>query len=375
MVAVPRRNDVFARRVSVSLFRGTPKMKIAQIAPLVESVPPKLYGGTERVVSWLTEELVAQGHDVTLFASGDSVTAAELAPVVPRALRLNGVHDAMPYNAVMLDKVAERATEFDLLHFHIDFFNHPLFRTMSGRSLTTMHGRLDLPDLQLTYRSYTEMPVVSISNSQRKPLPHANWMGTVYHGLPTAMYSLNEKPGDYLAFLGRITPEKGPEEAIAIANRAGIPLRIAAKVDPVDREYYETVLAPLIAASPMVDYIGEINDREKQDFLGNARALLFPINWPEPFGLVMIEAFACGTPVVAFPRGSVREVVSDGINGVIVTNVDEAAASLERAIALPRASIRASFDKRFCAPVMARTYVEIYEKLTGKLASADKKAA
>lgn len=343
---------------------GFRKMKIAQIAPLVESVPPKLYGGTERVVSWLTEELVRQGHDVTLFASGDSITNAELDPVVPRALRLDGqMHNSVWYNLLMLERVAQRAHEFDMLHFHIDFFQFPVFRDITHRTLTTLHGRLDLPEIQPLYRVFNRAPLVSISHSQRAPMPPVNWRGTVYHGLPADQFHLIEKPKEYLAFLGRISPEKNPIGAIRIAERAGLPLKIAAKVDAVDRDYYDNVVAPRIAESPHVEFIGEINEAQKQLFLGNARALLFPIDWPEPFGLVMIEAMACGTPVIAFDRGSVPEVIEHGRSGFIVGNVDEAVAAVERIDTLSRKTVRACFDLRYCSAVMAAQYVDIYKAL------------
>ncbi|MGN6147573.1 MAG: glycosyltransferase family 4 protein [Rhizomicrobium sp.] len=339
-------------------------MKIAQIAPLVESVPPKLYGGTERVVSWLTEELVRQGHDVTLFASGDSITNAELDPVVPRALRLDGqMHNSVWYNLFMLERVAARAHDFDMLHFHIDFFQFPVFRDITHRTLTTLHGRLDLPEIQPLYRVFNRAPLVSISNSQRTPMPPVNWRGTVYHGLPSDQFHIVEKPRDYLAFLGRISPEKNPIAAIEIAERAGMPLKIAAKVDAVDKEYYDTIVAPRIAESPHVEFIGEINEAQKQLFLGNARALLFPIDWPEPFGLVMIEAMACGTPIVAFNRGSVPEVIEDGRSGFIVENIDQAVAAVDRIGTLSRRSVRACFDLRYCSAVMATQYVNIYKTM------------
>ena len=338
-------------------------MKIAQVAPLVESVPPTLYGGTERVVSWLTEELVRRGHDVTLFASGDSVTQAELVPIVPRALRLdNRVRDSLPYNILMLDRVARQAQSFDVLHFHIDYFHYPQFRALSNRVLTTLHGRLDLPDLQPVYRAFPEMPLVSISEHQRLPMPPVNWMGTIHHGLPASLFDLAPGPGRYLAFLGRITPEKGPEQAIAIAKAAGIPLKIAAKVDAVDREYFKQRVEPLLG-HPLVDYIGEINDAQKQEFLGNALAVLFPIDWPEPFGLVMIEAMACGTPVLAFRRGSVPEVLEQGVSGYIVENVDEAVAALPLVLKLSRAAIRREFERRFTVEKMAAQYLEVYDRL------------
>jgi glycosyltransferase involved in cell wall biosynthesis len=338
-------------------------LKIAQIAPLVESVPPRLYGGTERVVSWLTEELVAQGHEVTLFASGDSRTAAELYPVVPRALRLDGIHNSLPYNIIMLDRVAERMADFDVLHFHIDFFHYPIFRNMAHKTLTTLHGRQDLPELPDIYRAFSHMPLVSISDDQRKPVPPVNWMGTVYHGLPERQFQEGEGKGGYLAFLGRICPDKGPAEAIEIARRAGMKLKIAAKVDPVDQAYFDAVIAPLLARSPHVEFIGEIDDSRKQEFLGNARALLFPIRWPEPFGLVMIEAMACGTPVLAFRQGSVPEILEDGLTGFVVDTVEEAASAVGRLDRLFRPSIRSRFEERFSARAMARDYLRIYRRL------------
>src|SRR6201996_7300182 len=265
-------------------------MKIAQIAPLVESVPPALYGGTERVVSWLTEELVAQGHDVTLFASGDSRTAAKLVPIVPRALRLDGIQNSTPYNLIALDLVSRQREEFDVIHFHVDFFHYPLFRNLAHKTLTTLHGRQDLPELPAIYRAFPHMPLVSISNHQRTPVPPVNWMGTVYHGLPDSMYRMGTGEGGYLAFLGRICADKGILEAIEISRQAGMKLKVAAKVDPADQKYYDTVVKPVMDASPHVEFIGEIDDAGKQAFLGNAKGLLFPICWPEPFGLVMIES-------------------------------------------------------------------------------------
>jgi glycosyltransferase involved in cell wall biosynthesis len=346
-------------------------VKIAQIAPLVESVPPRLYGGTERVVSWLTEELVRQGHDVTLFASGDSQTKAELAAVVPRGLRLEGIHNSLPYNIIMLDQVAARMHEFDVIHFHIDFFHYPIFRNMAHKTLTTLHGRQDLPELPDIYRAFPHMPLVSISDHQRLPVPPVNWRGTVYHGLPEAQYREGKGEGGYLAFLGRICADKGPVEAIEIARRAGMKLKMAAKVDPVDQAYFDTVVGPLIAKSPHVEFIGEINDSQKQEFLGNAKALLFPISWPEPFGLVMIESLACGTPVVAFKFGSVPEIMEDGLTGFVVTDVAGAADAVGRLDTLYRPTIRARFEERFSARAMARDYLKIY----GQLARQGKPAA
>ncbi|MBB4569390.1 glycosyltransferase family 4 protein [Rhizobium leucaenae] len=342
-------------------------MRIAQIAPLAESVPPKLYGGTERIVSYLSEELVAQGHDVTLFASGDSVTDARLIPCCDMALRLNAaVKDPVPHHVLMLDKVCRRAHEFDVLHFHIDVLHFPLIRDFADRAVTTLHGRLDLPDLYPFYRAFTDIPLVSISNDQRRPMPPVNWSGTVYHGLPADLLPFTEKPkGNYLAFLGRISLEKRPDRAIEIASRSGIPLKIAAKIDNVDKEYWKTVIEPMVKSHQNVEFIGEINDQQKADFLGNARALLFPIDWPEPFGLVMIEAMACGTPVIAFRCGSVPEVIDDGVSGILVDSVAEAIEKLEWALKLDRRRVRATFDKRFTTERMARDYLDIYRQLPG----------
>jgi glycosyltransferase involved in cell wall biosynthesis len=338
-------------------------VKIAQIAPLVESVPPTLYGGTERVVSWLTEELVARGHEVTLFASGDSVTAARLEPIVPRALRLDGIHNSTPYNMIMLDRVAARMDQFDVLHFHIDFFQYPLFRSMAHKTLTTLHGRQDLPELPALYRAFPHMPLVSISNHQRKPVPPVNWMDTVYHGLPESLLREGRGEGGYLAFLGRICADKGPLDAIEIARRAGMTLKMAAKVDPADQTYFDQQVKPVLDASPHVEFIGEINDSQKQDFLGRARALLFPIRWPEPFGLVMIEAMACGTPVIAFNCGAVPEVMEDGLTGFVVDDIQGAVAAVGKLDRLFRPSIRSRFQERFSAGAMARDYVKIYQEL------------
>ena len=339
-------------------------MKIAQIAPLIESVPPRLYGGSERMVSYLTEELVRMGHDVTLFASGDSVTSAKLVPCVPKALRLDTqVHDSIPYYMLMLDRVRACADEFDILHFHIDFFPFPIFRPMAQRTLTTLHGRLDLPDLSAFYLGFDDMPLVSISDAQRRHLPHANYVKTIHHGLPLDLHRPTYDPrGGYVAFLGRISPEKGADRAIAIAQRFGIPIKIAAKVDKVDRPYYRDVVEPLLSA-PGVELIGEINESQKTSFLGEAKALLFPIDWPEPFGLAMIEAMACGTPVLAFRRGSVSEVVEDGVSGMIVDSFDEAVAALPRVFSLDRRRVRQTFERRFGADRMARDYVSLYRAM------------
>lgn len=347
-------------------------MKIAQIAPLSERVPPRFYGGTERVVSYLTEELVRQGHDVTLFASGDSRTAAKLVRCSEMALRLNPVvRDALPYQLIMLDEVRRCADEFDVLHFHIDLLQFPLIRGCADRAVTTLHGRLDLPDLKPFYVAFSEFALVSISDDQRHPMPPVNWAGTVHHGLPRNLLPFNPKPsGDYLAFLGRISPEKRPDRAIEIAVRAGMRLKIAAKIDKVDEAYWNEVIAPMVGSHPNVEFVGEIGEAEKAEFLGNAHALLFPIDWPEPFGLVTIEAMACGTPVIAFRCGSVPEVIDPGVTGYVVTSVEDAAAMVPLAGKLDRATIRATFDKRFTAERMAADYLDIYRNLPGARAKA-----
>ena len=338
------------------------RLRIAQVAPLYESVPPQLYGGTERVVSYLTEELVRQGHEVTLFASGDSVTAARLVPCVPRALRLDPHSiDSLAHHVVMLERVFRRADDFDLIHFHVDYLHFPLSRRLRIPQVTTLHGRLDLPDLVPLYREFPEMPVVSISEAQRAPLPWLAWQGTVYHGLPTELHGCQHEPEDYLAFLGRISREKRPDLAIEIARRAGLPLRMAAKVDRADRAYFEEVVEPLLAP-PHVELVGEIGEAEKREFLGRARALVFPIEWPEPFGLVMIEAMACGTPVIAFRHGSVPEIVDDGETGFLCGTVDEAVAAVARLDTISRQRCREVFERRFTAARMARDYVRIYER-------------
>jgi glycosyltransferase involved in cell wall biosynthesis len=339
-------------------------MKIAQIAPLMESVPPRLYGGTERIVSYLTEELVALGHEVTLFASGDSITAANLVPCVPKALRLdNSVRDPIPYYMLMLDRVRQCADDFDVLHFHIDQFQFPLFRPIADRTITTLHGRQDLPDLLPLYLGFDDMPLVSISNAQRHAVPNANFAATVYHGLPVGLHRpIAEPRGGYVAFLGRISPEKRPDRAIEIARALGIPLKIAAKVDRVDDTYFRTQIEPLLDG-PGVEFIGEINEQQKTKFLGEAQALLFPIDWPEPFGLCMIEAMACGTPVLAFRCGSVPEIVEQGITGAIVDTMEEAIDALPRVIALDRKKVRQRFEQRFSATRMAKDYVNVYRSL------------
>jgi glycosyltransferase involved in cell wall biosynthesis len=340
-------------------------MKIAQIAPLIESVPPKCYGGTERVVSYLTEELVSFGHDVTLFASGDSLTAAELVPCIEAALRPRCIKDPIPYYLLMLDKVRERVDEFDILHFHIDQFHFPIFRPVAYRTITTLHGRQDLADLNALYRGFSDMPLVSISNAQRGAAPTANYVGTVYHGLPPKLYGAStEAPGKYFAFLGRICEEKGVERAIEIARAAGLPLKIAAKVDKVDEAYFRARIEPLLG-QPDLEFVGEINEQAKTKFLGEAAALLFPIDWPEPFGLVMIEAMACGTPVLAFRNGSVAEIIEEGVTGHIVESVEEAIKSVRNTLSLDRRLIRRRFEQRFTSSRMAEDYLEVYGRLLG----------
>src|SRR5262245_32484632 len=346
-------------------------MKIAQIAPLMESIPPRLYGGSERVVSYLTEELVAQGHDVTLFASAQSITAARLIACCAQPLRLNpAVRDIIPYYMLMLDKVRSMAGEFDILHFHIDQFHFPIFNEMARRTVTTIHGRQDLPDLHHLYRGFAEMPLVSISNAQRAPIPDANFVATVYHGLPRDLSLTAEPHGGYLAFLGRISPEKRVDRAIAIARAVGLPLKIAAKVDRVDEAYFRAEIEPLLKG-PGIEFIGEIDDRRKTRFLGEARALLFPIDWPEPFGLAMIEAMACGTPVLAFRNGAVAEVIDEGMAGYVVDTLDQAIDTLERVLALDRRGVRRRFEERFSVARMARDYVKVYERLIGEVSGRE----
>jgi glycosyltransferase involved in cell wall biosynthesis len=351
-------------------------MKIAQIAPLMESVPPRLYGGSERIVSYLTDELVHHGHEVTLFASGDSVSRANVVPCVPMALRLDSnVRDIIPYYMLMLDRVRELADEFDILHFHIDQFHFPLFRPIAHRTVTTLHGRQDLHDLKPLYVGFSEMPLISISNAQRKPIPNANYLGTVYHGIPAHLLKPTYKPqGDYVAFLGRISPEKRPDRAIQIARTLGIPIKIAAKVDKVDEAYFRETIMPLLD-QPGVDYIGEIDERTKSEFLGDARALLFPIDWPEPFGLSMIEAMACGTPVLAFRCGSVPEIIDPGVTGLVVDTVDEAVRMLPEVISLDRHAVRRRFDERFSATRMAKDYAQLYRSLLKKSGLPDSAVA
>jgi glycosyltransferase involved in cell wall biosynthesis len=338
-------------------------MRIAQVAPLYESVPPKYYGGTERVVSHLTEELVRQGHQVTLFASGDSVTKAHLVAPCRRSLRLDKhCMDQLSHQILMLERVFQHAAEFDIVHFHIDYLHFPLSRREQITHVTTLHGRLDIPDLVPLYQEFRDMPVISISNGQREPLPWANWQATVYHGLPADMYQFHDKPGIYLAFLDRISPEKRVDRAIEIAKQVQTPLKIAAKVDPVDKDYFESVINPLLR-DPLVEFVGEIGKVEKEDFLGNAYALLFPIDWPEPFGLVMIEAIACGTPVIAYRGGAVPEVIEEGHTGFIVEGLEDAVEAVRRVPELSRKRCREIFDQRFTAARMAHDYVRVYERL------------
>lgn len=350
-------------------------MRIAQIAPLAEAVPPKLYGGIERVVSYLTEELVRLGHDVTLFASADSETAARLVACAPRALRLDpAVRDPLAPLALMLERVRARAEEFDILHFHLQHVHLPLFRPLARRTVTTLHGRADLPELVALYREFSEMPLVSISSAQRRPLGFANWVGTVHHGLAAEVCPFNpalnhSARGGYFAFLGRVSPEKGLERAIEVARRAGVRLRIAARIDAADEEHFEREIVPLLAA-PGMEFIGEVNEAQKPAFLGNATALLFPIDWLEPFGLSMIEAMSCGTPVIAWRHGSVPELVEDGRSGFIVDSIEDALAALDQAARLDRLGVRTRFEERFSAARMAQDYLSVYRALGRRRALA-----
>jgi glycosyltransferase involved in cell wall biosynthesis len=346
-------------------------LKIAQVAPLYESVPPKLYGGTERVVSYLTEALVEAGHDVTLFASGDSRTAARLIPCCRQALRLNNhaCSDHLAHHFVMLEEVLERAPQFDLIHFHVDYMHFPLSKLSGLVHVSTLHGRLDSPDLIPLYRKYKNMPLTSISLSQRTPLPWVNWVGNVYHGLPEDLLPIGDGAGKYLAFLGRISPEKRVDRAIEIAKRLNMPLKIAAKVDPADRSYFEREIKHLLNA-PNIEFIGEISEQQKGDFLGNAYAYLFPIDWPEPFGLTMIESMACGTPTIAFKCGSVPEVITNGVSGYIVEDIEDAADAVRKSEKFDRATCRAEFMARFSAPKMAQQYAKLYESIVAAKSAA-----
>jgi glycosyltransferase involved in cell wall biosynthesis len=338
-------------------------MRIAQVAPLTEAVPPTLYGGTERVISWLTEELVALGNDVTLFASGDSVTSAKLEAMWPRALRLDGtVRDPNALNMTTIEKVYRRSYEFDLIHFHLDYYPFSLMSRQATPFLTTLHGRLDLPEHHPTFEVFSNIPIVSISNSQRRPIPKANWMATVHHGLPEDLLQPQAVQPRYLAFLGRISPEKRVDRAIRIAQRCGLPLRIAAKVDRADQDYFDETIKPLLS-TPGVEYIGEIGDDQKSEFLSGAIALLVPIDWPEPFGLVTIEAMACGAPVVAFNRGSVSEIIEDGVTGFVVEDETSAAGAVREIGSLSRAAVRRRFEERFTARRMAEDYLRLYRSM------------
>ena len=344
-------------------------MRIAQVAPLFESVPPKGYGGTERVVSYLTETLVAMGHEVTLYASGDSVTDATLVPVVERSIRPGrGAPDWLMWHTIMLDRVFEASERFDLIHFHTDVLHYPLARRCATPTLTTMHGRLDLPDLAALHRHFTDQPLVSISESQQRQMPDANWVATVHHGLPSEQYLLVERGGDYFAFVGRMSPEKRVDRAIEIALECRTPLRIAAKVDAADEAYFEREVRHLLE-HPLIEFVGEIGEAEKRQLLGHARALLFPVDWPEPFGLVMIESMACGTPVIAYDCGSVVEVLDDGVSGFIVHDQEEAITAARSVSRIDRLACRRVFEQRFTAERMAGRYVEVYRRLAGQRAT------
>lgn len=335
-------------------------MKIAQVSPLTESVPPQLYGGIERIVSYLTEELVALGHDVTLFASGDSVTSSKLVSPCKRALRLDNCEEPLVHHLVMFEELYRRSPAYDVIHFHTGYQHFPMGRRLTVPHITTHHGRLDIPEMELLNREFHEIPVVSISDAQRAPLPYANWQGTTYNGLPLDLYKFQAKPGDYLAFLGRISPEKGIEQAITIARRTGRHLKIAAKVDVVDEKYFSETISPLLAL-PNIEFIGEITDAQKQDFLGNASALLFPISWPEPFGMVMTEAMACGTPVIAYNRGAVPEVMVNGVTGFVVKHLHEAINAVDELDTIDRKQCRRVFEQRFSSKRMTEDYLRLYE--------------
>jgi glycosyltransferase involved in cell wall biosynthesis len=349
-------------------------MRIAQVAPLYESVPPKLYGGTERVVSWLTEELVRLGHEVTLFASGDSETSAKLVPACPRALwRDRGCKETLPHHVRLMELVFQDVSRFDIIHFHTDYLHFPLLRRSPVPNVTTLHGRLHVPDLGPMFAQYADAPLVSISDDQRRPIPDANWQATIHHGLPRDLHTFRDRPslapgekcdGEYLAFLGRMSPEKRPDRAIAIARRAGVKLKVAARIYDEEQNYFRQEIEPLLQeCRDCVEFIGEVGGRQKDEFLGNARALLFPIDWPEPFGLVMIEALACGTPVIAWGNGSVPEVIEDGVTGFVVRNIAEAVEAVANVGALSRRVCRQRFERRFDAARMAQDYVEVYRRL------------
>ena len=338
-------------------------MRIAQVSPLYESVPPRLYGGTERVVSWLSEELLRQGHEVTLFASGDSLTNARLVPVCPQALRLDPHSvDPLAHHIHLIEQVLQHKDDFDIIHFHIDYLHFPISRSEGLPQLTTLHGRLDLPDLVPLYYEFSEMPVVSISYAQRAPLPWINWQGTVHHGMPEECFVPYTGAGQYLAFLGRISPEKGIDRAIEIALAAGMPLKIAAKVDRADKDYFESQIKPMLNHE-LIEFVGEISDLEKNEFLGNAAALLFPINWSEPFGIVLIEAMACGLPIIAHPLGSVPEIIEHGVSGFLVQNIEQAIDAIKNLGAIDRQKCRKAFECRFTDRRMAHDYLTIYERI------------
>jgi glycosyltransferase involved in cell wall biosynthesis len=341
-------------------------MKIAQISPLIESVPPKAYGGTERVVYYLTEALVRMGHEVTLFASGDSRTSGRLVPIVDRALRLHPAKpDPVIWHTLMVDRVCELSDSFDVCHFHIDALHLPLMSRCATPSLTTLHGRLDVPDLKPLHKRFKEHPLVSISDNQRGPLAWANWLGTVHHGLPADLYSFHAQPQDYFAFVGRVSPEKRLDRAIEIAIACDTPLRVAAKVDAHDRDYFERVIEPLLD-HPLVTFVGEIGEEAKNDFIGNAKAFLMPVDWPEPFGLVVIEALACGTPVIAYALGAIPELVDDGVTGFLARDQQQAIAAARRIDEIDRGACRETFERRFTSDVMARNYVALYRELVGE---------
>jgi glycosyltransferase involved in cell wall biosynthesis len=338
-------------------------MKIAQIAPIWESVPPKLYGGTERIVSYLTEELVRMGHEITLFASGDSRTAAQLEAVCPQALRLStGIFNRDASMIMLQERSLGSSGEFDIIHSHLDFLGFPLARRNSRPVVTTLHGRLDLPELEPVFREYAEMPLVSISDAQRRPISWANWRSTIHHGLPRDLYSFHAESEGYLAFLGRISPEKRPDHAIQLAKHVGLPLRIAAKVDPADRDYYRSEIEPMLD-HPLIEFVGEISDQEKNEFVGKALALVCPYDWPEPFGLVLIEALACGTPVLAYRRGSIPEIIEDGVTGFVCESLHEMIETVGRLTTIDRRRCRAAFEKHFTAERMAHDYVALYQQL------------
>jgi glycosyltransferase involved in cell wall biosynthesis len=340
-------------------------LRIAQIAPLIESVPPKFYGGTERVVAYLTDALVKLGNDVTLFASGDSITKAKLISVIPTSLRLSDCVDLMAGNILQLQEVMDRSNEFDLLHFHTDYLHFPVTRFCTKKTLTTLHGRLDIPELKPLYQKFNDAPVISISNAQRTPLPMANWVATVYHGLPVDLYKPGNGEGDYVVFLGRFSPEKRADRAIEIAKRAGMKIKIAAKVDKADEKYFDKEIRHLLD-EPHVEYLSEIGEKEKGPLLANAKALLFPIDWPEPFGMVLIEAMACGTPIIAYAHGSVPEIIEHGKTGFVVNSIDKAVEALRNIHLISREECRATFEKRFSDIVMAQNYMRLYERTLPK---------